>query len=200
LAAIDYVANIDGTPRRRSIAFVAIAIAVVAVFVAVLYSGFSTGSVGTTGSNPFGPGEGPPVIAMVHQGNEHMGELLGYVWGERMSLADLPQVDRENVTSVSQENVVAIQEGSDVRFTVVGNRPPESPHDSLSVTTYTQAGEPVAVLDARGSLDDGTYSTSGLEGGHQYVMISTATWYPDEREEVVTGYVVYGHRVNVTGE
>ena len=195
---MEYVAkSTDDVSRHKRIIFVAIAIAGVAVFMAVVYSGFSTGSIGTIPSNPFGAGEGPPEISMVHQGTEYDGELLGYVWGEQTSLAELPQVSRENVTAVSQQNVVEVQKGSELRFDIVGNRPPESPSDSLAVTAFTQAGEPVAVLDANASPGNNTYSTGSLEAGNQYVLISTATWQADEQQQVVTGYVVYGHRVSI---
>lgn len=183
---------------KRSIVFVAIAIAVVAILMAVLFSGFSTGSIGTTLSNPFGPGEGLPVITMTIQEREYEGELLGYVWGERTSFSELPEVNRENLTSVSFENTANVRQGSEIRFSVSGNPPPESPLDSLSVTVFTEDGEPVTVLDAQDGRMNNTYSTGGLEAA-EYILVSTATWYPDERREIVTGYVAYGHRINITG-
>jgi hypothetical protein len=178
--------------------FVGIAIAVGAILITIFFSGFSIGTIGTTTSNPFGPGEGPPKIIMTYQENEYEGQLLGYVWGERRSFTELPEINIENVTSVSEQNIINIEKGSRVSFNIAGNRPPESPYDALSVTAYTETGTPISVLDANGSPRNNTYSTSALEAD-QYVLVSIATWYPDEREEIITGYVAYGHRINITG-
>jgi hypothetical protein len=94
---------------------------------------------------------------------------------------------------------VNITRGSSVEFLVEGNPAPEARFDSLAVTAYTPAGDPVRLLDANDDPPRNSYVIDDLESG-EYVLLSTATWKPDTDTERVSGYVVYGHRIYVVNQ
>jgi len=163
------------------------------ILVVTMFSGFFFGPAGP--SNPFGPGEGPPRIVMASGGQEQAGQLLGYAYSEAEPFAELPPVNTANVTSVSA-NTVSLDMDSQLRFRVEGNPAPEARFDSLAVTAFTSDGRPLRVLGATEPEDD-TYSLAGLGEG-EYVLVSTATWTPEEERETISGYVIYGHRIVIS--
>jgi hypothetical protein len=178
---------------------VGIGLIVAAILTFVFVSGFSVGSITETASNPFGPGEGPPLILMSYEGNEYEGQLLGYTYDNLQTISELPDPNLANITSVSTDDSVNITRGSSVEFLVEGNPAPEARFDSLAVTAYTPAGDPVRLLDANDDPPRNSYVIDDLESG-EYVLLSTATWKPDTDTERVSGYVVYGHRIYVVNQ
>ena len=164
-----------------------------AIVIAMLFSGFSIGAP-TNPANPFGPGEGPPRIVMVYNGEQYEGELRGYAYDSQTDISKLPDVNLVNATEISP-GVVNVQRGSELQFVVRGNPAQEAQFDSLAVSVLTEDGRPVAVLDPRTPQND-SYAIDQLDEG-EYILSSVATWNSDENREEISGYVVYGHRIAV---
>ena len=192
--------------RSKVIVFAAIGIGAFAIIAILLFSGFSRGPLTDTASNPFGPGE-PPEIVLINDGVRYQGQLYGYTFSQRFeSFQELPDINTANITGISTDNIVSVDQGSQIQFAVEGNPPSESQFDSLSVTAYTEDGRPVAVLDmlSDNSTEDSlpvlSFSVNKLQPGMQYILLSTATWldYPDS--SAITGYVYYIHRISIEGQ
>lgn len=178
----------------RGVIGVFLVAAAVAIIVAVIvFSGFSFND---PADNPFGPGEGPPVITMIYAGDEHEGQLLGYTYSSQETISDLPDLNLANITEVPG-NTVNVTSGSPIGFDIEGNPSPEARFDSLEVTAYTEQGEPVTVLAAVDDPPKHNYTIDVLNQG-EYVLVSTATWLPEESGEAISGYAIYGHRIQVT--
>lgn len=176
--------------------FIVVGLVAAAIFVIILFSGFSVGTLAPRPNNPFGPDEGPPRIIMLYGGNEYAGELRGYVYDRQQTITELPEVNRVNVTEISSE-VVSVTKGSEIKFVIRGNPEPEAQPDSLAVSAYAEDGRPVTVLDPRTPQND-TYTIDKLQSGEEYVLSSVATWKPDAPDEnEISGYVVYGYRISV---
>ena len=66
------------------------------------------------------------------------------------------------------------------------------------MTAYTEKGNPVKVLKV--NEDKSKKETSFIidlnEG--KYILMAVATWLSEGSKEVITGYVAYSYRVNVT--
>ena len=184
--------------KNRGIVFVAaVAVAATAVIVAVvIYSGFAVGSTDTA-SNPFGPGEGPPKIIMTSGDARREGQLIGYAYDSIETISELPDINVSNLTTyVESSDAVTVERGSRVEFQVDGNRPPEASFESLSVTAYTKDGAPAGLLDANDEPPINTYTVNLEEG--TYILMAVATWLPEEGGEDISGYVMYGYKVQVT--
>ena len=170
--------------------------AAVAVIVAIIvFSGFSFSD---PADNPFGPGEGPPVITMIYDGEEHQGQLLGYTYSSQETISELPDLNLANITEVPGEPV-NVTRGTPVGFEIEGNPSPEARFDSLEVTAYTEQGDPITVLAAIDEPPKDNYTIDTLDAG-EYVLISTATWLPEQSGEAVSGYAIYGHRIQVNAQ
>jgi hypothetical protein len=96
---------------------------------------------------------------------------------------------------------VSVYQGSQIEYTIEGSPPSESNFDSLSVTAYTEDGRPVGVLDTLTPNSTETtvysYAVTNLQPGAQYILISTATWLDPQDTPSITGYVYYGHKINL---
>lgn len=199
--------NSKKAPLGRVIVYAAIGIGAFAIIAIIFFSGFSLGPLTETASNPLGPGEGPPRIVLLNDGVEYEGQLYGYAFSQRFeSFEELPDINTRDITAVSTDNIVSVDQGSQIQYTIEGNPPSESQFDSLSVTAYTEDGRPVAVLDmlSGGNSTENppilSFSVNKLQPGTQYILLSTATWldYPDS--SAITGYVYYIHRISVEAE
>ncbi|MDQ3851651.1 MAG: hypothetical protein M3299_02335 [Thermoproteota archaeon] len=198
------MANSKKQVRSKAVVYAAIGIAAFAIIAVILFSVLSRGTLTETGSNPFGPdnGSGPPKIILVNDGVRYEGQLLGYTFSQRFeSFQELPDISVGNITTISTDNIVTVDQGSQIEYTMEGNPPSESQFDSLSVTAYTEDGRPVGVLGALSPNSTGTnmysYAVNNLQPGAQYILISTATWLDPQDTRSITGYVYYGHRINV---
>ncbi|MDQ3853537.1 MAG: hypothetical protein M3299_11955 [Thermoproteota archaeon] len=191
--------------RSKVIVFAAIGIGAFAIIAIILFSGFSIGTLTDTGSNPFGQGE-PPEIILINNGSRYEGQLLGYTFSQRFeSFEELPDVNMRNITAVSTDNIVSVEQGSQIQFVVEGNPPSEAQFDSLSVTAYTEDGTPLAVLDmlTTNSTEDPpilSFSVNKLQPGMQYILLSTATWLDYQDSSAITGYVYYIHRISIEAQ
>ncbi len=201
--------------QSKVIIFAGIGIGAFVIIAIIFFSGFSIGSLTDTGSNPFGPGE-PPEIILINNGSRHEGQLIGYTFSQTFeSFQELPDIDLRNITAASTENIVSVDQGSQIQFVLEGNPPSEQQFDSMSVTAYTEEGRPVAVLDMlssdlpeadtlNGDLPGDppavSFSVNKLQPGMQYILLSTAVWldYPDS--QAITGYVYYVHRISVEAQ
>ncbi|MDQ3854658.1 MAG: hypothetical protein M3299_17705 [Thermoproteota archaeon] len=191
--------------RSKVIVFVVIGIGAFAIIAIILFSGFSIGSLAGTGSNPFGPGE-PPEIILINNGSRYEGQLYGYTFSQTFeSFEELPDISTRDITAVSTDNIVSVDQGSQIQFALEGDPPSESQFDSMSVTAYTEDGRPVAVLDMlSGNSTENppvlSFSVKKLQPGMQYILLSTATWldYPDS--SAITGYVYYIHRISIEAQ
>ena len=184
--------------KNRGIVFVAaVAVAAAAIAAFVIYSGFAVGSTDTA-SNPFGPGEGPPQIIMLTGGDARReGQLIGYAYDSIETISELPDINVSNLTTyVGSSDAVTVERSSRVEFQVVGNRPPEVPFESLSVTAYTKDGAPAGLLDANDGPPINSYTVNLEEG--TYILMAVATWLPEEGGEDISGYVMYGYKIQVT--
>ena len=183
--------------RRHLIAIFIIAAAVVVVMAGLLLfsNSYTEGVTQTQSANPFGPGEGPPKIIMTYDNQERDGQLMGYTYSNQETISELPELNLANITSVSSDKSSArIDNETAISFELRGNPAPEARFDSLAVTAYTKEGTPVTVLGA--ASGNATYSIERLDRG-EYVLIATATWIPEENSEEISGYVVYGFRIDV---
>jgi hypothetical protein len=190
--------------RGKVILYAAIGIGAFAIIASILFSGFSIGILTETPSNPFGPGEGPPRLLLINDGIKHEGQLYGYTFSQRFeSLQELPDINTGNITAISTDNIVSIDQGSQIQYAIDGNPPSESQFDSLSVTAYTEDGSPVAILDVLSSNSTEStvhsFSVNNLQPGNQYILLSTATWLDYQDSQRISGYVYYGHRIGVEG-
>lgn len=190
--------------RSRVIIYAAIGIGVFAVTAIILFSGFSMGTLTETPSNPFGPGEDPEIV-LINNGVRYEGALYGFTFSEATeSFLELPDINTAEITAISTDNIVSVDPGSQIEYTLEGNPPSESQFDSLSVTAYTEDGSPVAVLDfvSPESTESTVYSYSlnKLQPGNQYILLSTATWVDPQDTQAITGYVYYVHRISVEAE
>jgi hypothetical protein len=191
--------------RSKVIVFAAIGIGAFAVIAIILFSGFSIGTLTETDSNPFGPAE-PPKIILINNGSRYEGQLYGYTFSQTFeSFEELPDINTRNITAVSIDNIVSVDQGSQIQFTLEGNPPIESQFDSMSVTAYTEDGTPVVILDMLGGNSTEnppilSFSVNKLQPGMQYILLSTATWldYPDS--SAITGYVYYIHRISIEAQ
>jgi hypothetical protein len=188
--------------QGKVIVFAAVGIGAFTIIAIILFSGFSLGRLTGTVSNPFGPGEGPPKILLIKDGVKYEGQLYGYAFSQRFeSFQELPDINSGNITAISTDNIVSIDQGSQIQYAIEGNTPNESQFDSLSVTAYTEDGTPVAILDV--SSNNSTenqvhsFSVNKLDPGRQYILLSTATWLDYEDSPTIAGYVYYGHRISV---
>jgi hypothetical protein len=161
----------------------------------ILYSGPSIGITDNEANNPFGPGEGPPIITMIHDGEEYNGQLLGYTYSNQQTISELPDLNLANITEVPGQ-IVDVTKGSSIAFEIEGNPSPEARFDSLEVTAYTNEGKPVTLLDAIDEPPRNNYTIDSLDAG-EYILLSTATWLPEEGGEAISGYTIYGHRIQV---
>ncbi|MDQ4066800.1 MAG: hypothetical protein M3114_04360 [Thermoproteota archaeon] len=190
--------------RGRLFIYAAIGIAAFAVIAIILFSGFSIGTLTDTDSNPFGPAE-PPEIILINNGSRYEGQLYGYTFSQTFeSFEELPDITNRDITAVSTDNIVSVDQGSQIQFAVEGNPPRESQFDSMSVTAYTEDGIPVAVLD---EVSPGTtvsevqsYSLDDLQPGMRYILLSTATWVDPQDTWAITGYVYFIHRISVEAQ
>lgn len=191
--------------RSKVIVFAAIGIGAFAIIAIILFSGFSIGSLTNTGSNPFGPPE-PPKIVLINNGSRYEGQLYGYTFSQRFeSFEELPDINNRNITAVSTDNMVSVDQGSQIQFTLEGNPPIESQFDSMSVTAYTEDGAPVAVLDMLGGNSTEnppilSFSVNKLQPGMQYILLSTATWLDYPNSSAITGYVYHIHRISIEAQ
>ncbi len=191
--------------RSKVIVFAAIGIGAFAIIAIILFSGFSIGSLTNTGSNPFGPPE-PPKIVLINNGSRYDGQLYGYTFSQRFeSFEELPDINNRNITAVSTDNMVLVDQGSQIQFTLEGNQPIESQFDSMSVTAYTEDGAPVTVLDMLGGNSTEnppilSFSVNKLQPGMQYILLSTATWLDYPNSSAITGYVYYIHRISIEAQ
>jgi hypothetical protein len=176
----------------------------------ILFSGFSAATLTEPTSNRFGPGLSPtniapPEIVLINDGVKYEGQLFGSTFSRLFeSFRKLPDIRTGNIAAVSPDNIVSVNQGSQIQFAIEGNPRIEAQFDSMSVTAYTEDGRPVAVLDMLTS-DNSTegrppvlsFSVNKLHSGMQYILLSSATWldYPDG--EAITGYVYYVHRINI---
>lgn len=181
--------------RKRAIVFLGISLAIAAYFAFALVSENVVGSTTETASNLFGPGEVPPRVT-IYGGEEREGQLLGYTYDSRQTISELPDLNLANITSVPTSEMINVTKGSSVEFSVQRSPAPEARFDSLTVTSYTAAGDPVMVLDASDEPPENPYVMDGLESG-LYVLLSTATWVTEENTERISGYVAYGDRINL---
>ena len=92
---------------------------------------------------------------------------------------------------------VNVSRGSSISFEIEGNPSSEARLDSLEVTAYTEDGNPVTVLNVIDEPPKNEYKIDALDNG-EYILISTATWLPEENSEEINGYTIYGHRIRVT--
>jgi hypothetical protein len=176
----------------------------VVVMVAIVAILYSSSPEPTPGAIPSVDSE-VPRAAMVYNGTGYGGKLLGYSYGQSQSLSDIPKIDIRSIASIASDedfDEARVQQGSQIAFAVSSATSPSGePPDSLSVTAYTEEGDPAAVLDAReGSPSDNTYTLDLLPG--RYVLITTATWLAgddddDGTDNDVSGYAAYGHRIVV---
>lgn len=135
-------------PRGRVVIYAAIGIAAFAILVAILISGFSIGTLtGTTTTTPFGAA-GPPEIIMINNSTRYEGEQYGYTFSETSeSFLELPEINSVQLTTISVDNIVSVEPGSQIEFVIEGSPPRQLQPDTLSVSVYTEDGTPVAVLD-----------------------------------------------------
>ncbi len=191
--------------RTRLLIYTAIGIGAFAVIAIILFSGFSVGTLTETASNPFGPTE-PPEIVLINEGVRYEGQLLGYAFSQRFeSFQELPDIDIRNITAISTDNIVSVDQGSQIQFAIEGNPPSESQFDSLSVTAYTEDGRPVAVLDMlSGNSTENppvlSFSVNKLQPGMQYILLSTTTWLDPQDSSAITGYAYYVHRISIEAQ
>ncbi|HEX6280830.1 MAG TPA: hypothetical protein VFZ67_01245 [Nitrososphaera sp.] len=186
----------------RGIVYAAIGIGAFAIIAIILFSGFSLGPLTETPSNPLGPGEGAPKIVLINDGIKYEGQLYGYTFSQRFeSFEELPDINAADITAISTDNIVSVDRGSQIQYTIEGNPPSESQFDSLSVTAYTEDGMPVGILDllSNNSIESPalSFSVNELEPRRQYILLSTATWLDYQDAPAITGYVYYGHRINI---
>jgi hypothetical protein len=175
-----------------------------------LLSGFSAATLTETTSNRFGPGLSPtniapPEIVLINDGVKYEGQLFGSTFSRLFeSFRKLPDIRTGNITAVSPDNIVSVNQGSQIQFAIEGNPRIEAQFDSMSVTAYTEDGRPVDVLGMLTGNDSTegrppvlSFSVSKLQPGMQYILLSSATWldYPDS--EAISGYVYYVHRINI---
>lgn len=175
-------------------------VAAIIIIVVILYP---SGQEPTPGAIPSADKSAPTAV-MVYNGTGYEGRLLGYSYGQSQSLSEISEIDLRSIASIASDedfDEVRIGEGSQITFAVSsGNSPSSEQPDSLSVTTYTEEGDPAAVLDAReGSHSDNIHTIDLLSG--RYVLITTATWLVDDDDDGadsdVSGYAAYGHRIVV---
>lgn len=139
----------------------------------------------------------PPKIILIHNENEHGGELLGYVFDRAETISELPTLNVANITSISTERMIEVEKDNAISFMVEGRPSPEAQIDTLSATIYSNQGEPITVLDATNSIGRNTYSVAMLERGESYIIVAIATWVPHEDEIEISGYAMYGYRIKV---
>ncbi len=139
----------------------------------------------------------PSRITLIHNGNEYDGELLGYVFDRTQTISELPSLNIANITSISTQNIIEVDRDETIEFVVENKPSPQAQMGSLSSTVYTTQGEPVTVLDATNSLGTNTYAVTMLEQDEQYVIISIVTWLPQEDSIEISGYAMYGYRIEV---
>lgn len=191
--------------HSRVVIYAGIGIGAFAVIAIILFSGFSIGPLTDRASNPFGTGE-PPEIILINDGARYEGQLYGYTFSQRFeSFQELPDINAINITAISTDNIVSVDQGSQIQFAVEGNPPSESQFDSLSVTAYTEDGRPVAVLDMLtvNSTENPpvlSFSVNKLQPGMQYILLSTATWLDYSDSSAITGYVYYTHRISIEAQ
>ena len=117
-------------------------------------------------------------------------------------MQELPDISTRNITAISRDNIVSVDQGSQIQLAVEGNPPRESQFDSISVTAYTEDGRAVAVLSGNSTENPYVFSFSvnKLQPGMQYILLSTATWldYPDS--SAITGYMYYIHRISIEAQ
>lgn len=188
----------------------AVGIGSLAFVTIIIFSGFSEATLTEATSNRFGPGLSPtniapPKIVLINDGVKYEGQLVGSTFSRLFeSFRKLPDVRTGNITTVSTDNIVSVDQGSQIQFTIEGNPRIEAQFDSISVTAYTEDGRPVAVLDmvtGDNSTEDRppvlSFSVNKLQPGIQYILLSTATWLDSTDSEAITGYVYYVHRINI---
>ena len=196
--------------HSRLLVYAAIGIGALAFVTIISFSGFSAGTLTEITSNRFGPGLSPtniapPEIVLINDGVRYEGELYGFTFSRLFeSFRKLPDIGNGNITAVSTDNIVSVDQGSQIQFAIEGNPHIEAQFDSISVTAYTEDGRPVAVLDViTPNSTESTvqsFSLNKLQPGNQYILLSSATWldYPDS--EAMTGYVLYVHRINIEAQ
>lgn len=195
--------------RGRVIVYAAIGIGAFAIIAIILFSEFSIDRLPETASSPSGPGLAPtrttivpPTVVLINDTARYEGDLLGYTISRRFqSFQELPDISIGNITAISTDNVVSVDQRSQIQYAIEGNLPSESQFNSLSVTAYTEDGMPVGILDILSSNLTETqvhsFSVNKLEPERQYILLSTATWLDYQDSPAITGYVYYGHRINI---
>lgn len=182
---------------------IALLISISAISVLVIVPLFVSTEATTIGNpnlsdkNPFG--NGMPEIVMDLGGESYYGELRYFVWERGEANHNFPanEPPRSNITTILPNKTATLEKGSQVMFSVKDNPVPEAQPDSLSVTAYTtDDGAPIKVLSVSNNKTD-TFDID-LDKG-KYILLATATWFPDEGNYLATGgYVSYAFRINVT--
>ncbi len=193
----------------RVIIYAAIGIGAFVIVAVILFSGFSIDRLPERAFTPSGPGLAPtrttvvpPEVVLINNSARYEGDLLGYTVSRRFqSFQELPDISVGNITAISTDNIVSVDQRSQIQYAIEGDMPSGSQFDSLSVVAYTEDGMPVGILDLLSNNSIGTqvhsFSVDELEPGRQYILLSTATWLDYRDSPAITGYVYYGHRINV---
>jgi hypothetical protein len=187
--------------------YAAIGIGFLVLVTIISFPWFSAGILTEIASTRFGPGLSPtnidaPEIVLINEGVRYEGQLYGSSFSRLFeSFRKLPDIRSGNITAVPTDNIVPVDQASQIQFAIEGNPRIEAQFDSISVTAYTENGKPVALLDpvTTNSTESTvqSFSLNKLQPGNQYILLSSATWldYPDS--EAITGYVYYVHRISI---
>ena len=104
--------------------FVAIGIVSLLFVTIILFSGFSSGTLTQTTSNRFGLGLSPtnivtPEIVLINGGVRHEGQLFGSTFSRLFeSFRKLPDIRTGNITDVPTENIVSVDQASQIIFEI----------------------------------------------------------------------------------